>query len=147
MVQYNDEDETKWVSQDFYRKTELGIEDSNCLNNPAMSYDSFNPNECLVRFLPSGNQAILGKISAQKTYGQSLIGISTDHEGFQSNSALIMEVSKLVNPETIFNCRMRVRFTNCTDCYLNDAGDEYKDYEFSGNEPFKVINFQFKVEE
>lgn len=147
MVQYSDENETKWVSQDFYRNVVLGLEDNSCLNNPSMSYDSFNPNECLIRFLPSANQAVLGRVDPQKSYAQTLIGTSTDHEGIQSNSAVIMEVNKLINPGTVFSCRFRTRFTNCSDCYVDANGDEYKDYEYAGSKPFKVLNFQFAVEE
>ena len=68
LVQYNDENETKWVSQDFFRNFGMSkLEDNDCLNNPSMSGKDFNPNECLIRFLPGASQAVFSRIDAQRT--------------------------------------------------------------------------------
>ena len=45
-------------------------------------------------------------------------------------------------------CRLRARFTNCKDCHYNEDennGDDYLDYEYSGEKPFKILSFEFTV--
>ncbi len=151
MVQYSDEDETKWVSQDFYRNYALNLEDKDCLNNPSMSANNFNPNECLIRFLPGASQAVLGKINPQSTWAETIRGESSDFT-FDAGQLTLMEVNKWIRPGTKFNCRFRVRFSNCSDCYDDfQTGDpitslsDYSDFEYAGHNPYKVINFQFTV--
>lgn len=144
MVQFSDENETKWVSQDFFRDQELLLEDNECLNGPSMSGDDFNPNECLIRVLPGGASANYGKIDSQKTWQKTLQG-DAGNATVSSNHILIMEVNKLIRPGTTFNCRFRVTFSNCSDCYQDENGNEYPDYEYAGHEPFRVINFSFQV--
>lgn len=152
MVQYNDDSETKWVSQDFYRTYELGLEDSDCLNNPSMSGNSFNGNECLMRILPGAAQGVLGKIDPQSTWVDTIKGENQTSFSFDSGHVSLMEVNKWIKPGTKFNCRFRVRFSNCSDCFDNfNFGDaqsslkDYSDYEYAGNIPYKVINLQFTV--
>ena len=144
MVQYSDENETKWVSQDFFRKHVLGLEDHECLNNEN-SGPNFNPNECLVRMLPGANQSVFGRIEPQKTWLET-ISTNNPNPKHSASNITIMEVNKWIQPGTTFNCRFRVRFSNCSDCYNDSATNEdYKDYEYAGMKPFKVINFSFKV--
>tara|TARA_B100001971_G_scaffold84647_1_gene77928 strand:- start:11717 stop:14413 length:2697 start_codon:yes stop_codon:yes gene_type:complete len=143
-VQFSDENETKWVSQDFFRSQELLLEDDECLNGPSMSGNNFNPNECLVRVLPGGSHAVFGKIDAQKTWQKTLQGDGSAAT-VSSNHILVMEINKLIRPGTTFNCRFRATFSNCSDCFEDENGDEYPDYEYAGSEPFKIINFSFKV--
>ncbi|MCO4753549.1 MAG: hypothetical protein KC478_03660 [Bacteriovoracaceae bacterium] len=146
LVQNSSENETLWVSQDFHRRTELGLEASQCLNPPAYSGDDFNPNECLIRFLPGADQAVLGKINPQKSWAQTLTDDSVSGLTIQQNAITLMEVNKRIRPGTTFNCRLRARFTNCSDCFEDaDSGEEYADYEMAGAKPFKVINFKFTV--
>jgi len=146
IVQQSDVNETKWVSQDYYRSKVLELEDSKCLNNPNLSGDNFNPNECLIRALPGANQAVLSKIDPQKTWAQTLQGNNSAAPTFNSSGIILLEVNKWIQPGTQFNCRVRVRFTNCIDCYNdNNSGADYPDYMYTGHEPFKVINFSFKV--
>tara|TARA_B100000674_G_C37854488_1_gene921635 strand:- start:916 stop:1326 length:411 start_codon:yes stop_codon:yes gene_type:complete len=134
------------VSQDFHRRSELGLEASQCLNPPGYSGDDFNPNECLVRFLPGADQAVLGKINPQKSWAQTLTDNSEDGLTIQQNAVTLLEVNKRIRPGTTFNCRLRARFTNCSDCFEDpDSGEEYADYEMAGAKPFKVINFKFTV--
>ena len=144
MVQYSDENETKWVSQDFFRKNVLSLEDHECLNNETAGLN-FNPNECLIRVLPGANQAVFGKIDPQKTWLET-ISEGNPAPKHSSSNITIMEVNKWIQPGTTFNCRFRVRFTNCRDCFDDpDTTEDYKDYEYAGMRPFKVINFSFKV--
>lgn len=151
LAQFSDESDTKWVSQDFFRKRQLGLEDNDCLNNPSMSTDKFNPNECLIRFLPGASQMMFGKIDPQKTWTETI----KNDEGvitFDPSRVALMEVNKWINPGTKFTCRFRVRFSNCSDCYDNFPANgspvnlsDYSDFEFAGGTPYKIINFQFTV--
>lgn len=145
MVQYSDTNETRWVSQDFYRSSELLLEDNECLNNPSMSGSDFNPNECLVRILPGGSQIIYGKIDPQNTWQKTLQGQNPTTPVISTNHIIVMEVNKNISPGTTFNCRMRVNFSNCSDCFDDENGNEYPDYMHAGDKPFKLINFSFKV--
>ncbi|MFT6631056.1 MAG: hypothetical protein ACJAS4_001002 [Bacteriovoracaceae bacterium] len=152
MVQYNDESETKWVSQDFYRNYELGLEDSDCLNNPSMSGNGFNGNECLMRILPGAAQGVLGKIDPQSTWADTIKGENQTSFSFDGGHVVLMEVNKWIKPGTKFNCRFRARFSNCSDCFdsfkFGDAAStlkDYSDHQYSGNIPYKVINLQFTV--
>lgn len=151
LVQYSDDSETRWVSQDFFRQYELGLEDSDCLNNPSMSGDNFNGNECLMRALPGAAQAVLGKINAQNTWSSSITDVNGEFV-FDSGHLVLMEINKWIQPGTKFNCRFRVRFTNCSDCFDEfEFGDsaasltDYPDFEYAGDKGFKVINLQFTV--
>lgn len=143
-VQKLENNQVTWVSQDELRKT-IGLSDHECLNKPSMSGNKFNPNECLMRFLPGANQAILGKIDPGKTWGETLQGNSPEAPVFNQSTLLLMEVNKWVPPGTTFNCRLRVRFSNCQDCYMKNATQEYSENEYASHEPFKVINFNFMV--
>lgn len=144
-IQKLENNQTTWVSQDEFR-VNAGLEDHECLNNPSMSNDKFNPNECMMRFLPGANQAILGKIDPQKTWGETLQGNGSAAPVFNQSTILLMEVNKWVPPGTTFNCRMRVRYSNCSDCYTDTTtGNEYPDFEYAGHKPFKIINFKFTV--
>ena len=150
LVQYSDENETKWVSQDFHRKYGINtpLEDSKCLNNPSKSGNNFNPNECLIRFLPGAQTATYGKIDPQKNYVDTIRGDSKDEFIFNASNVVIMEVNKYITPGTTFNCRMRVRHSNCSDCFDSYDGSDYyeaKDYEFGGASLYKLINFKFTV--
>ena len=150
MVQYSDENESRWVSQDFFRTQALDLSDNDCLNNSPTGSGvgiDYNPNECLIRMLPGANQAILGKIDPQKTWSETLAASTNGGEvRFSSSTIVVMEVNKWIQPGTTFNCRFRTRFTNCQDCYNNNnSGDDFNDYEYAGHEPFKVINFSFTV--
>jgi hypothetical protein len=144
LVQFSDQNETKWVSQDFYRKYVLNLEDHECLNNEASGLN-FNPNECLIRTLPGANQAVFDRIDPQSTWLET-ISKNNPNPRHSAGNLILMEVNKWIQPGTTFNCRFRARFTNCQDCFNNNnSGEDYKDYEYAGHTPFKVINFSFKV--
>lgn len=151
LIQFNDENETRWVSQDFFRQFGMSrLEDNDCLNNPGMSGNDFNPNECLIRFLPGAAQAMFSRIDAQSTWAESVQGeTSSIALDFSSSNVTLMEVNKNIIPGTQVNCRFRVRFSNCTDCFdelssLNKWND-FPEFEYTGERPFKIINFQFEV--
>jgi hypothetical protein len=151
MVQLEEGDSSRWVSQNVYRKKQgLALMDKDCLGYSTTGNTdpdfSFNPHECLVRFLPGANDAFFSKIDAQKSYYETVVKETSDGT-FNSGNLMIMEVNKWIPPGTKFRCRLRARFSNCSDCYSDPANndDDYIDAELNGNKPFKVINFDFDV--
>ena len=151
LVQLEEGDSTRWVSQNEFRKKQgLSLLDKDCLgysaNGSADTDFTFNQHECLARFLPGANDASFSKIDPQKTYYESVI---KDSEAgiFNAGNLLLLEVNKWVPPGTKFRCRMRARFSNCSDCYTDgtNSNDDFIDGEFNGSKPFKVINFEFDV--
>lgn len=151
LVQLEEGDSSRWVSQNEFRKKQgLALMDKDCLGySTTVNADpdfTFNPHECLVRFLPGANDAFFSKIDPQKTYYETVIKESQDGV-FNSGNLMIMEVNKWIPPGTKFRCRMRARFSNCSDCYTDSAAanDDYMDYELNGAKPFKVINFDFDI--
>jgi hypothetical protein len=151
MVLSEEGDSTKWVSQNEFRKKQgLSLLDKDCLGfSTTQTSDqdfSFNPHECLVRFLPGANEAFFSKIEPQKTYYESVIKISKSGS-FNAGNVLLLEANKWIPPGTKFRCRLRARFSNCSDCYNDDknSNDDFIDSEYNGSTPFKVINFDFEI--
>ncbi|WPU66374.1 gluzincin family metallopeptidase [Peredibacter starrii] len=151
MVQLEEGSSTRWVSQnEFRKKNGLSLLDKDCLGyNSTGTTDTdftFNPHECLVRFLPGANHSFYSKIDAQKTYYESVVKESSN-KTFNAGNLMIMEVNKWIPPGTKFRCRMRARFNNCTDCYTDGtySNDDYIDSELNGAKPFQIINFDFDV--
>lgn len=142
----NGSSSTQWVSQDSYREN-YNISDSNCLNNANISGNDFDPNECLLRVLPGASQGHYSKIDSTENW---LGTIKLDEgEEYQTNASAIMlfEVNKKTPPGTIFNCRFRVRHSNCSDCYSESSSgsDDYSEFEYGGQKPFQILNLQLQV--
>jgi hypothetical protein len=151
LVQMADDTSTRWVSQNEFRKKQgLSLVDKDCLgyttSGTSDSDFTFNPHECLVRFLPGATDAFFSKIDPQKNYYESVVKIS-DTMQFNSGNLLLMEVNRWIPPGTKFRCRLRARFSNCSDCYhdATNGNDDYLDSDYNGNKPFKIINFEFDV--
>ncbi|MBY0517137.1 MAG: hypothetical protein K2P81_09525 [Bacteriovoracaceae bacterium] len=155
LVQTTSNNETRWVSQDFYRKNILQLEDKDCLG---YGTPDFAPAECLARFMPGKEMAMMAKIDPQKSYIETLTKAYVDHNasvpdeekysipGPSSSSVLILEMNKWIPPGTNFTCRLRAQFSNCSDCFESAAGqDEYTDIEYAGEKPFKVLDLSFIV--
>lgn len=151
MVQLDDGDSTRWVSQnEFRKKNGLSLQDKDCLGYSSSGVTdadfTFNPHECMVRFLPGANRSFFSLIEPQKNFYQSVVEPSASKH-FNLGNLMLLEVSKWVPPGTKFRCRMRARFSNCSDCYADsaNANDDYLDYELNGHRPYKIINFEFDV--
>lgn len=153
LVQYDDPDTqtSRWVSQnEFRKKNGLSLQDKDCLGYSTSGVSNvdftFNPHECLLRFLPGANDAFFSMIEPRKNYHQTAVEPSSSKQ-FNSGNLMLMEVSKWVPPGTKFRCRMRARFSNCSDCYTDsaNANDDYLDYELNGHKPYKIINFDFDI--
>jgi hypothetical protein len=162
LVQIEEGTSTRWVSQgEFRNKQGLTLRDKDCLGystSGAIDNDfTFNPHECLTRFVPGANDAFFSKIDPQKNFYDSVVGV-TKEKTFNVGNMLLIEINKWVPPGTKFRCRLRARFSNCSDCYndptplVNEENeavmtgkDDFQDSEFNGHRPFKVINFEFEV--
>jgi hypothetical protein len=149
LVQVEDGDVTKWVSQNEFRKS-VSLQDKDCLGYGGTEFTedfTFNPHECLVRALPGANTAFNSKIDPQQSYMETVRNGNPKHI-FGSGNALLFEINKWIPPGTKFRCRLRVKFSNCSDCSANDSlisGDDYIDAEYNGAKPYKVINLEFDV--
>jgi hypothetical protein len=151
LVQIDDGTSTKWVSQNEFRKKQgLSLLDKDCLgyttSNTTDPDFTFNPHECLMRFLPGGNEAFFSKIDPQKTFYESVTKEMTK-PSMNPGNVLLIEVNKWIPPGTKFRCRLRARFSNCSDCYTDgtNSNDDFLDHEMSGQKPYKVINFEFDI--
>jgi hypothetical protein len=151
LVQLEEGDVTRWVSQnEFRRKQGLSLEPKDCLGYSGTNSEedfTFNPHECLVRVLPGANRAFFSKIDPQKSYTETIRNGNPKHI-FNPGNAIILEVNKWIPPGTKFRCRLRAKFSNCTDCYSESVDSTHSDYidaEYNGAKPYKIINFEFDV--
>ncbi len=150
LVLLEDGDSSRWVSQNEFRvKQGLNLLPKDCLGyTTGTTTDedfTFNPHECLVRFLPGANESFYSKIDAQKTYYETVMKDSSK-TFFNTGTVLLMEINKWIPPGTKFRCRLRARFSNCSDCYTDGSNaNDFIDAEYNGPKPFKVINFDFEV--
>ncbi len=155
MVQMSSNNETRWVSQDEYRRSVLMLQEKDCLG---FGTPDFTPAECLARFVPGMEMAFMAQIAPQKSYIQTLTGPYIDYNasvpsnqqfpvpGPASSSVLLLEMNKWIPPGTTFACRLRAQFSNCSDCFEPAPGeDEYSDIEYAGEKPFKVLDLSFLV--
>lgn len=140
-VQKVDGSDTEWITQDEFRQNpSLGLSGSQCLGPQGNQ----NPNECLVRIVPGGDFSMYSKIDPNKTWAETLYA-GQSNPVFAGSGFIVMELSKWIPQGTLFNCRLRVRFSNCSDCAQDSNLKSYPDYEYSGSKPYQLINFQFRV--
>ena len=136
-VELRDEESTKWFSQSKLLE-HLGMEPKQCLGKETSN--------CFIRALKGQEQAFFSKIDPQSTWAETLGGDGTPT--FNFNNVIFFEISPWIPPGTRFNCRFRVRFTNCDDCWHDPSSntqDDYLDFEYSGARPFQIVNFSFLV--
>ncbi len=155
-MQSNELNSTKWVSQDVFRE-KMGLDPSLCLNK------NNNGKDCFIRTLKGADQAHFSKINPKstwsKTYADATSGKAPD---LNWGNLLLFEVSKHIPPGTIVDCRLRVRFTNCEDCYHKQSvnsnktnyfsdpshaidGYDFTDTDYNGPRPFKIIHLQIPI--
>ena len=75
-------------------------------------------------------------------------------------AVILLEVSKQIPPGTIVDCRLRLRFSNCEDCYHKQSTDatktnfssdshlegyDFTDTDYNGPRPFKIIHLQIPI--
>lgn len=139
-MQSNETTATKWVSQKEF-KTKMALDGTSCLN-PA------NENDCFIRAIKGADQAIFSKLNPKSTWAQTLTPASGGPAPkFDLGNTIMFEVSKHIPPGTIIDCRLRLRFTNCDDCYHDSTRSnyDYTDTDYNGPRPFKIIHLQIPV--
>ena len=140
-IQLRGENETRWISQEEYKQ----------INGDFPCLDEADPKNCVLRVIPQKNTASFSKLDPGLNWGKSIInGVSGATGKYSSGNIILFEANKWITPGTTFNCRFRVRFSNCSDCYHDPAqasidNDDYKDVEYAGEKPFRLINLQFSV--
>lgn len=139
-VQVRDGGTTKWATQDALRISQ-NQDPNKCLGGTT------NRKDCYIRAIRGADFAWYSKINPKTSWGKTV----PDESGsptFNSNNILLFEASPDIPPGTVFDCRFRVRFTNCTECFTKQTDsneDDWLDYEYSGPLPFKILHFQFTV--
>ena len=131
---------TSWITQKAFR-LKVALDKTMCLN-PADDKD------CFIRAIKGTDQANFSKLSPKSNYGTTLTDPTTKSpHGLEWGNIILMQVSKNVPPGTVVNCRLRARFTNCEDCYHdpNRQNYDYKDLDYNGAAPFKIIQLQFSI--
>jgi hypothetical protein len=130
---------TSWITQDEFIKLN-NISTDKCL-------DAGVPKDCLIKTIPGADWSTFSKINPSATWGKTMTETNATTPNFNVNNIVLFETSKYIPPGTTFNCRFRVRFTNCANCWQSaDFGlDDYLDYQWSGGEPFRIFPLQFSV--
>jgi hypothetical protein len=136
-MQKMDTNSTIWVNQEEYMN-HIALDSISCLDPEA-------PLSCFIRVVKGADNAFYSKINSGKTWAKTFI--SDNKIPWNSGNIFLMEVNPWTPPGTTFNCRFRVRFTNCADCFTDSANgdDNFLDYEYAGADPFKIISYQFTV--
>lgn len=141
LVQYSSTEETRWVSQDEFRRNVLQLQDKECLG---YGTPDFVPEECLMRFLPGRDSAFLSRIDPGKSFRQTTD--PTGKVGLNYANGLALEVNKWITPGTTFTCRLRAQFSNCSDCFQSASSeDDYSDIEYGGAKPFRVLDIPLTI--
>jgi hypothetical protein len=130
---------TTWVTQDEYIKLN-NISVDKCL-------DPLNPKDCLIKAIPGADWATFSKLNPYSTWAKTMTETNSTAPTFNVNNIILFETSKFIPPGTTFNCRFRIRFGNCANCWQTPAYgyDDFLDYQWSGGEPFKILPLQFTV--
>ena len=140
LVQLNEDNANKWVTQSEFVNSSPSLEPEHCLGGAS------DTKACLIRVIPNVDQAFYSKIDPKSTWADS-ISASGQSVEYKTSNIIMLETSPWIAPGTTFNCRVRVRFTNCDDCFTdpNKNDDDRLDYEYSGGDPFKIVHFKFVV--
>ncbi len=140
-VQSNESSATKWISQSEFR-TKLALDTNFCLNKSS-------DKDCFVRAVRDLDSAYLSKLNPKSNWTKTFT--STDPKvkapKMSYGNLVFLEVSKHVPPGTVIDCRFRVRFTNCEDCFHDGSAsnNDYKDSDYNGPKPFKVFHLQIPI--
>ena len=139
-IQSNEASATKWVSQNEF-KNKIALDSNLCL-------DKTNPKDCFFRAVKGADRAYYSKINPKATWGQTMANPETGAAyGLEWGNVILFEVSKHVPPGTVVDCRLRVRFTNCEDCFHDStrSNNDYYDVEYNGPRPYKIIHLQIPI--
>lgn len=138
-IQSNEATATKWASQQEF-KTKMALDSTSCL-------DPANDKECFIRAIKGADQAIFNKLNAKSTWAQTMTAPGAPTPKLDLGNTILFEVSKHIPPGTVVDCRLRLRFTNCDDCYHDSTRSnyDYTDNDYNGPRPYKVIHLQIPI--
>ena len=142
-VQLNENNSTKWVSQREFRQ-KMALDTNFCLSKTT---DINNPNDkdCFMKAISGADKATFSKLNPKSNWGATMANPETGKAySYDWGNVIMFEVSKHIPPGTVFDCRIRTRFTNCEDCFHNGNND-YNDKEYNGPNPFKIIHLTIPV--
>ena len=139
VVQLNEGNATKWVQQDELLASMDGLTSNDCLGDDTKS--------CFIRSPKGADVGWMSSIDGKKNWFNTLPQDENGNREIKGHQAVFFEVSPWIAPGTTFICRLRVRFSNCNDCYhdVNYSDDDYLDNDFATGKPFKMVNLQFTV--
>ena len=142
-IQANEASSTRWVSQSEFRQ-KLALDNNFCLN-PEAGKDQ----DCFVRAVRGLDLAYYSKLNPKQTWGQTFQNPDPKAPApdLEFGNLFFLEVSKHIPPGTVIDCRIRVRFTNCEDCFHDSsrANYDFKDVDYNGPKPFKVLHLQIPI--
>ncbi|MGZ3789502.1 MAG: hypothetical protein ACXVLQ_13320 [Bacteriovorax sp.] len=140
-MQSNESNSTKWVSQTEF-KTKMALDSSFCL-------DPSNTKDCFIRAIKGADQAHYSKLNPKSTWAQTLTNPDPKAKApaLDWGNVFLLEVSKHIPPGTVVDCRLRLRFTNCDDCYHDSTRSnyDYTDTDYNGPRPYKIIHLQIPI--
>ena len=138
-ILFHDTHETRWVNQEEYRER-TGGHRSDCLKEDS-------PLACYFRAIPGADQSWYSKLDPKSnwidTYSKSTYFTEDGHPfKFEGSNVMLFEVNRNLPVGTQVNCRFRARFTNCDKCWhdSHQNGDDYLDFEFAGDRPYRIFN-------
>lgn len=142
LLEYKDENATQILTQrEFFNKmkTENGFLAKDCI-------DPSDEKSCFIKSIPGVSSAQFPMINPKSNW------LETDQNAdgsanYSIRNLIFFEVNKNIPQGTNVVCRLRASFTNCDDCH-HDSGrgyDDYYDFEYAGEKPFKIINMSFQV--
>lgn len=137
MVQINDDSGTRVASQKELME-KISLTQNKCL-------DPNDPKSCFIRIPRGGDFAWYSRIEADSTWIERFVDSSTGKPKIRTGNLIYLEVSPDIPPGTVFSCRFRASFTNCSDCFDNGTTTDFKDRFFMEDDPYKVIKFEFTV--
>ena len=90
--------------------------------------------------------AYYSRILPQSTWAETVIGSNSESQ-FSLANLILFEVNNDIPPGTRFDCRFRVRATNCEDCFEDENfnNDDFLDFEYSGGDPYRILHLQFVI--
>lgn len=141
-MQSNKNAATEWVSQVEF-KTNMALDSSFCLDS-----GNKNDKDCFIRAIRGADQAYFSKLNPKSTWGQTFADpVTGKAPEFDWGNVILFEVSKHIPPGTVVDCRLRMRFTNCDDCYHDSTKNnyDYTDTDYNGPRPYKIIHLQIPI--
>ncbi len=142
LLEYKDESSTKILTQrEFFNKLkdETGFLEKDCI-------DSSDTKSCFIKSIPGASSAYFPMINAKSNWLESDKN-ADGSANYNVRNLLFFEVNKNIPQGTKVVCRLRASFTNCDDCHHDSLRgyDDYYDFEYAGERPFKIINLDFEV--